>query len=59
MLTGKHIPRRTVLKGIGATLALPMLDAMTPAGRISAARPPVRLVCIEMVHGAAGSTAPR
>jgi len=26
-----HIPRRTVLRGIGATLALPWLDAMVPA----------------------------
>ena len=27
----KAIPRRTVLRGIGATLALPWLDAMVPA----------------------------
>jgi hypothetical protein len=28
----KHaIPRRTVLRGVGATLALPLLDAMVPA----------------------------
>jgi hypothetical protein len=27
----KHLPRRTFLKGMGVTLALPMLDAMTPA----------------------------
>jgi len=31
-LTGHAIPRRTVLKGIGATLALPLLDAMIPTG---------------------------
>ncbi len=30
-LTGKSLPRRTVLRGIGATLALPLLDAMVPA----------------------------
>lgn len=29
--TGRHLDRRTLLKGIGASLALPMLDAMTPA----------------------------
>ena len=29
--TGKAISRRAVLKGVGAALALPMLDAMTPA----------------------------
>ena len=27
----KHIPRRTVLRGLGATLALPLLDGMAPA----------------------------
>ena len=31
MITKKAIPRRTVLRGIGATLALPLLDGMTPA----------------------------
>ena len=32
ILTGKSIPRRTVLKGLGAGLALPFLDAMVPVG---------------------------
>ena len=58
-ITGKHIERRTFLRGMGATVALPFLDAMVPAGRLgasSAARLDVtRLVAIEMVHGAAGS----
>ena len=31
ILTGKSLPRRTLLKGIGASLALPLLDAMLPA----------------------------
>ena len=31
-ITGKHIPRRTFLRGVGATVALPFLDAMVPAG---------------------------
>jgi len=31
IVTGKHLPRRTLLKGLGAAVALPMLDAMTPA----------------------------
>ena len=31
IVTGKHLPRRTFLKGLGAAVALPMLDAMTPA----------------------------
>jgi hypothetical protein len=30
-ITRKHVPRRTVLKGVGATLALPLLEAMHPA----------------------------
>jgi hypothetical protein len=31
LLTRKSLPRRTVLRGLGAALALPMLDAMVPA----------------------------
>ncbi len=30
-LTGKHISRRTVLRGMGATVALPFLESMLPA----------------------------
>ena len=30
-ITKKHISRRTVLKGMGVTVALPFLDAMVPA----------------------------
>ena len=61
-ITGRRIPRRTFLRDVGtATLALPFLDAMLPAGRVSASTAatldPTRLVCIEMVHGAAGSNA--
>src|SRR5450755_3808321 len=58
-LTRKHISRRTVLRGMGAAVALPFLDAMVPAqtpSRNTAAVPRSRLACIEMVHGAAGST---
>ena len=32
-ITGKHLSRRTFLRGSGASVALPFLDAMTPAGR--------------------------
>ena len=57
-ITGKHIPRRTFLRGMGASAALPFLDAMVPAGlRGSTAggpAAPTRLVCIEEVHGLAG-----
>ncbi len=31
-ITKKHLPRRTFLKGVGASLSLPLLDAMIPAG---------------------------
>ena len=60
-ITGRHISRREVLRGMGATVALPFLDAMVPAGRRGAtagttfATDQTRLVAIEMVHGAAGS----
>ena len=57
-LSGRHIERRTFLRGMGATVSLPFLDAMVPAGRMagSAARveDPTRFVAIELVHGAAG-----
>ena len=57
-ITNKHLSRRTVLRGVGATIALPFLESMVPAGKAWAApkSDPSRLVCIEMVHGAAGST---
>ena len=55
-ITQKHLHRRTVLKGIGAAIALPFLDAMVPV-RAAAQTRKVRLVAMEMVHGAAGSTA--
>lgn len=48
-----------MLRGAGAAFALPFLDAMIPAlssKAYAATRRPVRLACIEIVHGAAGST---
>ena len=62
-ITKKHLSRRTVLKGMGVSVALPLLDAMLPAGKAyattaaGASSSRVRLVAMEMVHGAAGSTA--
>ena len=59
ILTKKHVSRRTVLRGMGVTMALPFLDAMTPAAtplHRTAAAPKTRLAAIEMVHGSAGST---
>jgi hypothetical protein len=54
-LTRKHLSRRTVLKGAGATIALPLLDAMIPAGTALAqiaAAPATRLGFIYFPHGA-------
>jgi hypothetical protein len=54
-LTGKPLPRRAFVQSLGATFALPFLDAMVPVGRARRLAPErTRLVAIEMVHGAAG-----
>ena len=44
IITRKTLPRRIVLRGLGAALALPLLDAMTPplAGLVGRAATPVR-----------------
>ena len=59
-ITGKHIPRRTFLRGMGVSVALPFMDAMVPAGRPWRDRSReagfTRLVCIEESMGAAGSS---
>jgi len=41
-LTGKSLSRRTLLGGMGATLALPFLEAMVPASRAQSKATPVR-----------------
>jgi hypothetical protein len=46
----KSIPRRTFLRGTGASLALPVLDAMTAAFAAQPARP-IRLAFIEVPNG--------
>jgi hypothetical protein len=54
-LTKKHLSRRTVLKGAGAAIALPLLDAMIPAGTAlanTAAAIKPRLGYIYFPHGA-------
>src|SRR5260370_28457970 len=60
VITKRRISRRAVLRGASVSLALPFLDAMVPAMtplKMTAASRKTRLVAIEMVHGAAGSTA--
>jgi uncharacterized protein DUF1552 len=54
-LTRKHLSRRTLLKGAGASIALPLLDAMIPAGTAlaqTAAVPQTRLGFVYFPHGA-------
>ena len=52
MIFRKAIPRRTFLRGIGATVALPALDAMVPAfTRASAAEPVKRLSIVYVPNG--------
>ncbi len=54
-ITKQHLSRRTVLKSMSATVALPFLESMLPA-MTPAPKPQVRVACLEMVHGSAGST---
>ena len=54
-LSRKHLSRRTLLKGAGATIALPLLDAMIPARTAlaqTAAAPRPRLGFVYFAHGA-------
>ena len=55
VVTKRHIPRRTFLRGAGVTLALPLLESMVPAltpARLTAAAPQRRFVGIWHPHGA-------
>ncbi len=55
-ITKKHLSRRTVLRAAGATIALPLLDAMSPAGvawsQTAAGQSPHRLAFVGFPHGA-------
>jgi hypothetical protein len=53
IVTGKHLHRRTFLKGMGAAIALPMLDAMTPAFAMAAraGKTPMRLAFTYVPNG--------
>ena len=54
-ITKKHIPRRTFLRGVGVTVAVPLLDAMVPASTAiarTAASPVPRFVGVWHPHGA-------
>ena len=49
-ITRKHLARRTFLKGLGATVALPLLDAMVPAFASNVKQAP-RLGFVYVPHG--------
>src|SRR2546428_5048441 len=54
-ITKKSIPRRTFLRGMGVTLALPLFDSMLPAQTPlskTAATPKMRAGFLYMQHGA-------
>ena len=54
IITGRHVPRRTVLRGLGSAIALPLLDGMVPALRSSralAATPVQRFAAVYVGNG--------
>jgi len=53
-LTKKHLSRRHFIRGGGSVIALPLLEAMIPAGASaqSLSMPKTRLACIYIAHGA-------
>lgn len=55
MIARKHLARRSFLRGMGVTIALPFLDAMKPAfaasARIAGARPPLRMAFCYVPNG--------
>ncbi len=54
-ITKKHLPRRTFLRGMGVSMALPLLDSMLPAATPlsqTAAKPATRLGFVYVPHGA-------
>ena len=55
LITRMHLPRRTVLKALGVTVGLPLLDAMIPAATAlakTAAAPQPRMTFVYFPHGA-------
>ncbi len=52
LIRKKHLPRRTFLKGMGVTMALPLLDAMVPALTAQTAKLIPRVGFVYLPHGA-------
>jgi hypothetical protein len=51
MITRKALPRRTFLRGMGTAVALPFLDAMTPALSASTVKAPIRMGFVYVPNG--------
>ena len=51
MITRKALPRRAFLRGLGAAIALPALDSMTPAFAASTTKAPVRMGFVYVPNG--------
>jgi len=51
ILTSRHLSRRALLRGLGAAVALPALDAMTPAASRIAAKSPTRMLFLYVPNG--------
>ncbi len=54
IITKKALPRRTFLRGIGAAMALPLLDSMVPAlaaAPATAAQSPTRICFVYIPNG--------
>lgn len=54
-MTGKHLSRRTLLRGLGVSIALPMLDSMVPAfagaARVTGSKTPCRIAFTYVPNG--------
>src|SRR5271168_3603826 len=55
IISGKHLHRRTFLRGVGTAIALPLLDAMRPAlataATTAASKSPIRLAFTYIPNG--------
>jgi hypothetical protein len=51
MITGRHLSRRAILRGLGAGIALPFLDAMSPAFAATGGAKPLRLAFVYVPNG--------
>jgi len=59
IITKRALPRRTLLRGMGGVLALPLLDAMVPAMTAMAATPANPVRRLGFVYIPMGSHTPR